>query len=179
MANIEINALPLATTVSAVNDFLPLEHSNGDGTYTTKKATPSQVAGLSPTQTVTALEVILQANAGYNLNTGLAGYMIAPYGGTINSVTMVANITGSIVVDVWRCNSSIFDASVTHPVAADSICASAKPTITAGVYYKDAILTGWTKDFTGGDIFAFNVSSTSGSISKVTLSLNVTKTSIP
>ena len=179
MAKTEINQLPLATAVSAQNDFVAVDHSNGDGTYTTKKAVLSQVAGLSPVQTATSLEIVLKANVGYNLNTGLAGYMIAPYGGVINGATLVSNTSGSVVIDIWKCNSSQFDASVTHPVAADSICGSSKPTLTSSVIHKDSTLSGWTTAFTGGDIFAFHVDSTSGSIAQITLSLNVTKTSLP
>ena len=180
MANETISQLPTAITISG-NDLLEIsQYTGAPGTgYTSKKISPLLLAGIVPTATVTAIEFIAMGNPGYTLNTGLAGYLVAPYGGTINAATLLANTTGSIVVNIWKCTNAQFDAGLTHPVAGDTICGTAPPTITAGVKYYSTALPGWHTVFNGGDVFAFNVDSTSGSIAQITLSLSVTKTTLP
>jgi len=58
---------------------------------------------------------------------------------------------------------------------ADTITASAKPTITTAVKSQDSTLTGWTTAITAGDTLRFNVDSIT-SITRITLSLKITKT---
>jgi hypothetical protein len=95
---------------------------------------------------------------------------------TINEVVMVADQTGSIVVDLWKCTYAQFDAGVTHPVVGDSIVASAPPTITTSTKSDDATLTGWGagKTVTAGDILALHVNSCTA-ITILTLVLKVTR----
>jgi hypothetical protein len=68
MSKIEINQLPLAIAVSGPNDFVAIDHSNGDGTYTTKKVPPNLLAApptfmttgtftLTPNQLLTVVPV--------------------------------------------------------------------------------------------------------------------------
>jgi len=178
MTNIEINQLPLTNVVSGANDYLAIDHSNGDGTFTTKRVVPNLIAGLSPTQTLTAIEFIMGVN-GYHILTGLAGYLVSPYTGIINSVTILANISGNISVDIWKCANSAFDAGITHPVSSDSICGGNIPALIGSAIYNNALLSGWNRAFNAGDVFAFNVNSTAGIISQLTLSMSVTKTSTP
>jgi hypothetical protein len=181
VANETISQLPLSININGTKDLLEISRYTGaPGTgYTSMKIPPALIAGLSPITTATAIEFIIGASPGYTLNTGLAGYLTAPYGGTINSASMVASDTGSITVDIWLCTYLQFDAGVTHPVAGDSICGGNPPAITSGVKYTNASLLGWTTAFSAGNVFAFNVSSTSHTISQVTLTLNVTKTTLP
>ena len=179
MAKTEINQLPLGISVSGANDFIAVDHANGDGTYTTKKVAPSLVAALSPTATLTAIEFIAKANTGYPLNTGLQGYLVAPYSGVINSATLLADHAGTAVLDIWKCNAVTFDAGVTHPVAGDSICAGTPPALVNAAISNNATLASWTTAFNAGDVLAFNVNSTDRKIKALTLSLSVTKTSTP
>ncbi len=117
------------------------------------------------------------AAVGYTINgggsvitTGVAGNGVyIPFACTITSVTMQANTTGSIVIDIWKDNYASFP-----PTVADSICASAKPTITSSNKSQDTTLTGWTTSVSAGDVLYFNVDSVS-SISNVVLTLTVTK----
>ena len=178
MSKTEINQLPLAITVSGSNDYLAIDHSNGDGTFTTKRVVPITIAGLAPVQTGTAIEFIVKGSPGHVLGTGLAGYLVAPYGGIINGYAMLADASGSIAVDIWRCSYAQFDAGVTHPVLADSICGGNLPAIVSDVKVQGAA-TGWITAFSPNDVLAYNVYSTSGTISQLTLSLNVTKTTVP
>lgn len=118
------------------------------------------------------------AAVGYTINgqdsviaTGVAGVgLFVPFACTINSVTLLANLTGSIVIDIWKDTYANFP-----PTVADSICASAKPTISSGVKSEDTTLTGWTTSIAAGDVLYFNVDSCS-TITNVVLILKVTKT---
>ena len=96
--------------------------------------------------------------------------MEVPFDCTINRATLVADQTGSIVIDIWKDTYANFP-----PVDADSITASAPPTLSSAVKSQDSTLTGWTTTITTGDILRFNVDSIT-TITRVTLSLKVTKT---
>ncbi len=112
---------------------------------------------------------------GSTITTGMKGYLgPMPFGGTITEATLIGNASGSIVVDIWKCTYSQFDAGATHPVAGDKITASAPPTITTATKSQDSTLTGWTTAFSAGDILAFNVNSVT-TMQRVDLSLKFTK----
>ena len=104
------------------------------------------------------------------ITTGLKGFVMVPYACTINSVTMLADQSGSCVVDIWKANYASFP-----PTVANTITASALPTISSAQKSQDTTLTGWTTSVAAGDILAFNVNSASV-ITRVNLILKVTKT---
>ena len=72
----------------------------------------------------------------------------------IEEVTLLADQTGSVVIDIWKDTYANFPPSV-----ADSITASSKPTITTNTKSQDVTLTGWTTSISAGDILRFNVDS--------------------
>lgn len=170
-----------ALTVDGLRDVLEISQYTGNPSalYVTRKINPLLLAGLAATTTATAIEFIVKSNPGYQITTGLAGYLVAPYGGIINGYAMLANTAGSISIDIWRCSYAQFDAGITHPAAGDSICGGQPPAIVSGVKAANNVPSGWTVNFNAGDVFAYDVLSTSGSMFQVTLSLNVTKTTIP
>lgn len=86
--------------------------------------------------------------------TGIVQYVQVPYSGTITGYAIQADQAGSIVVDVWKSNLAI-------PTVANTITASAKPTLTSSQYINSTTLTGWTTAVAAGDVFAFNVNSAS------------------
>ena len=61
------------------------------------------------------------------------------------------------------------------PTPADSITASAKPTISSGTKQQDSTLTGWTTSISAGDILRFNVDSIT-TITRCTVSLKMLAT---
>lgn len=63
---------------------------------------------------------------------------------------------GSCVVDIWRDATANFP-----PTVADTITASAKPTISSDDSYSDSTLTGWSKSCAAGDVLRFHLDSTS------------------
>ena len=180
MSGETISSLPQAVGINGLTDFTVVSQATGNPSapYVSRKATALLLAGLSPIATATAIEFIVKGSPGHVLGTGLAGYLVAPYGGVINGYAMLADASGSIAVDIWRCSYAQFDAGVTHPVLADSICGGNLPAIVSDVKVQGAA-TGWITAFSPNDVLAYNVYSTSGTISQLTLSLNVTKTTVP
>jgi len=92
-----------------------------------------------------------------------------PFDCVIVSCRMLADQTGSVVVDIWKDSYANFP-----PTDADSITASAVPTISSGIKSEDTSLTGWTTSITSGDILRFNVDSIT-SITRLCLTLTVRK----
>ncbi len=104
------------------------------------------------------------------ITTGLKGFISVPYSCTINSVVMLADQTGSVVVDIWKTPYASFPPTITN-----SITASDQPTISSAQKSQDTTLTGWTTTVNAGDTIAFNVNSAS-SITRLNLILKVTRT---
>lgn len=129
-------------------------------------ATTANLTGLATTAVGYTI-----TGGGAVITTGVAGVGLrVPFACTINSVTLLASPSGSIVIDIWKDTYANFP-----PTVADSICASAKPTISSGVKSEDTTLTGWTTSIAAGDVLYFNVDSCS-TITNVVLVLRVTKT---
>ena len=102
--------------------------------------------------------------------TGQKGFIYVPYACTINSVTMLADQSGSAVIDIWKVAYASFPPSV-----GNTITASALPTLSSQQNSQDTTLTGWTKSISAGDVLAFNVNSAS-TLTRINLTLKVTKT---
>lgn len=115
-----------------------------------------------------SLEFIIDGG-GAAISTGIKGDLEIPFGCTITRATMVADQTGSIVVDVWVDTYANFP-----PSDADSITASAPLTISSGTKTQDTTLTGWGTSLASGSIMRFNVDSCT-TTTRVTVSLFVTK----
>ena len=64
--------------------------------------------------------------------------------------------TGSCVVDIWHTSYGDYP-----PTVANSITASAKPTIAGGIKTKDTTLTGWKKRIPADSVLSFKLDSTS------------------
>lgn len=107
---------------------------------------------------------------GSAITTGVKGDLEITFNCTINRVTLLADQSGSIVVDIWK------DTYLNYPPTdADSITASAPPTLSSATKSQDSTLTGWTTTITAGDTLRFNVDSIT-TCTRVTISLKVTKT---
>lgn len=102
---------------------------------------------------------------GVAITTGVKGDLEIPVTCTITAVRLLADASGSIVVDIWKDSYANLP-----PTIADTITASAKPTLSAVQKSEDATLTGWTTSITAGQWLRFNVDSAS-TVTRVTLSL--------
>lgn len=108
---------------------------------------------------------------GSAITTGVKGDIAVDFGCTINQVTLLADQSGSIVVDIWKDTYANYP-----PTVADTITASAKPTISSTTKAKDSTLTGWTTTISAGDTLRFNVDSAT-TITRCIVILKVTRTS--
>ena len=104
------------------------------------------------------------------IQTGVAGNMVVPFNCEIQSYSLLANESGSIVIDIWKDTYANYP-----PTDADSITASAPMTISAATKGQDSTLTGWTVALTAGDILRFNVDSVT-SIKQVDINIIVART---
>jgi hypothetical protein len=117
---------------------------------------------------VASIEFVIDGG-GSAITTGVKGDLQIPFACTITEATLLADQTGSIVVDIWKDTYANYP-----PTAADSITASAKPTLSSAVKYQDTTLTGWTTSISAGDILRINVDSAT-TVQRVTLALKVTR----
>jgi hypothetical protein len=105
------------------------------------------------------------AGNGAVITPGIITYVRAPRTATISKVTLLADQVGSAVLDIYKDDYANFP-----PTAADSICASAKPTLSSANKYEDSTLTGWTTSVTAGQVLGFTLDSCS-TITQITLQL--------
>jgi hypothetical protein len=105
-----------------------------------------------------------------NIGAGDQGDLAIPFACTITEWTLLADVSGSVVIDIWEDTYANYP-----PTVADSITASAKPTISSSTKGQSSTLTGWSPDIPAGNTLRFNVDSASG-VNRVTLSLKVKRT---
>ena len=104
---------------------------------------------------------------GSALVAGLQSWVRVPYGGTIVEASLMADESGSCVVDIWNAAFASFP-----PTIANSICASDLPTLSSAQTETDTTLTGWATAFSTGSVFLFNLTSIS-TIKELTVYLKV------
>lgn len=131
--------------------------------------TVTDTTTVSANQRISTITIIIDGG-GAAITTGVKADLEIPFAATITQWTLLADQSGSIVVDVWKDTYANYP-----PTNADSITASAKPTISAATKGQSSTLTGWTTSIAAGDTLRFNVDSAS-TITRATLSLRVTRT---
>lgn len=141
---------------------------NGKKGVANELATLDADGKVTPAQLPPAVINFAIDGGGSPITTGLKGFVYVPFDCTITAVTMLADVSGSVVVDIWR------DVYGSHPPTdADSITAAAVPTISGAVKSQNTTLTGWTTQLNEGDILAYNVDS-AATITSVTIALKIT-----
>ena len=128
---------------------------------------------LAANQAIAGIAFIIDGN-GSAITTGVKGFLQIPFACTISSWTILstdaAATSGSIVIDIWK------DVLANYPpTIADTITASAKPTLTTATNATSSTLTGWTTSVTAGDVLGFNVDSIT-TVTRITIQLKVSKT---
>lgn len=104
------------------------------------------------------------------ITTGVQGDIKFPFACTITQVDLLADQTGSIVVDLWKDTYANYPATV-----AGTITAAAKPTISSATKATDSTLTGWTTAVAADSIIRVNVDSVT-SITRCALVVKFTRT---
>lgn len=140
------------------------DHSGGDGGQIDHGGLDGlsdddhSIYAKNETTKIRHIEIALDGG-GQTISTGLKGYLRIDYPCVIKSVTLLANVSGSIVVEIWKCSYTNFN-TVTHPVTSDKLNgAGTPPTISSAVKSKDSTLTNWTITIEADSILAFNVNS--------------------
>jgi hypothetical protein len=105
---------------------------------------------------------------GSAITTGEKSDIYVPYACTITAVTMLADVSTTTVVDIWKDSYANYP-----PTVADTIVASAKPTITAALKSQDTTLTGWTTSIAAGSTLRCKVDSNNNA-TKLNITLTVT-----
>lgn len=108
--------------------------------------------------------------SGAALTVGTKNRYHVPFACSISKIYMYADQTGSVVLDIWKDSYANYPATI-----ADTIVASAKPTISSAEKSTDTTLTGWTTTLSADDHLVVNVDSCS-SITWLKLVIVVTRT---
>jgi hypothetical protein len=154
-----------------------ISHETGGGDAITALAasviTSGTIASARLPPRIGAVGIVIDG-AGAVITTGVKGFLRVPFAGTITGVTVLstdaAASAGSIVIDIWKDTFANYP-----PTVADTITASAKPTLTTANKSEDVTLTGWNKTIAAGDVLGFNVTSVA-TVTRVALTLTVQAT---
>lgn len=125
--------------------------------------------GLSANTNVCAIVYVIDGG-GSAIGTGVKGDLQLPFNCTIQSWTLLADQSGSIVVDLWMDTFANYP-----PTIADVITASAKPTLSTADHATSSTLTAWTTAIPAGSTIRFNVNS-AATVTRVTVTLQVVRT---
>lgn len=135
------------------------------GSPVNKKVQLGNLPGLLSGTYTTANFII--DGGGAVISTGIWGDIVIDFACTIVGATLLADQSGSIVIDIWKDTYANFP-----PTDADSITAAAPPTLAAATKSQDTTLTGWTTTISAGDVLRFNVDS-AATVTRVTLALEL------
>lgn len=91
---------------------------------------------------------------GAEIATGVRGWVEVGFDCTITAGRLLADQSGSIVVDIWKDTYANYP-----PTNADSITSATPLTISSALKSEDTTLSGWTTSVTAGNILYFNVDS--------------------
>lgn len=140
-----------------------------DTTATTWAVTPLASGGLNSNIIVHSFGISMDGS-GSPITTGVKGYTEIPFSGTITGWTLLGDVSGSIVVDVWKAAYSSYPPTVSNTITGGTL-----PTISSAVKGQNLSVSGWTTSVTAGDTIGFNVNSCTG-ITKATLVIRINRT---
>ena len=78
-----------------------------------------------------------------------------PVAGTLTKITLMADVAGAAVVDIWKAPLSGLPLTVANTI----ITTGTKPTISTAISMEDSTLTGYVTVFAPGDVIQFNLES--------------------
>jgi hypothetical protein len=113
--------------------------------------------------------IYVMDGGGLTIQTGVKGDLYIPFNCVITEWILLANQTGSAVIDIWSDTYGNYP-----PTVADTITGTELPTLSSATKNKSTTLSGWNKNITAGSTLRFNLDSVS-SLARITLTLNVIK----
>lgn len=129
-----------------------------------KHGMPASPSAASSTKVIT----LVIDGGGQPITAGIKADVSIPYAGTIISWRILADLAGSIVIDVWKDVYASFP-----PTILDTIAGSEKPTLSGVSSNEDTNLTTWLTGITAGDVIRFNVEATPATVTRIVLELVV------
>ena len=132
-----------------------------DGTIT--------AADLATNQNIATLGITIDGG-GSAITAGVKGFLRVPFACTISDWYLLADQSGSIVIDVWKDTYANFP-----PTVADTIAGTEKPTLASVQGNRDTALSSWTTTVTADDILGFNVDSAT-TVTRVNLTVKCVRT---
>ena len=105
--------------------------------------------------------------AAITATTPIKGYLPVPFDCEVWRWRVVADQSGSIVVDIWMDTYANFP-----PTVEDTITGTDKPTLSSVVSNESTALTGWTRELVKGRMLVYNVDSVA-TVQRVTVILYV------
>lgn len=171
LLGIDANNRVVPYTISASTDYYVTggTFSTSGGTLTLERNDGNDVSITGFTANQGCFGITIDG-AGSAITTGITGSLLVPYDCIIDCWGVVADQSGSIVVDVWKGSSPL-----TIPTSAsDSIAGTEKPTLSSQQINTDTNLTTWTTNLVFGDVLVFNVDSAS-TVERITLQIKVIK----
>lgn len=132
----------------------------------------AKTSGLNATNTIPNAVLSIPFGTGTApIATGVAHDYQVPYDCVVLGWNVVGDVSGNIVVDVWKDTYANFP-----PTVADTIAGTEKPTLSSQSKNQDLTLTTWANAgrLNSGDFLRFNVDSSS-TVGKATLLLSVAR----
>jgi hypothetical protein len=120
---------------------------------------------LSATQIIGIMFVL--DGGGIAISAGTKGYVKVPFAGNVTAWELLADVTGSMVIDVKRCTYANYPTTT-------SIAGSEKPTLSSSNKNRDTSLTTWNTALAKDDILEFYVDSATN-VTKATLAISMTR----
>ncbi len=143
--------------------------TQGEVSWSTITGTPTTISGYGITDLSAAIGFTFDGGGAELVDNSKCDILI-PYNCTITKATVLADVSGSVVIDLWKDTYGNYP-----PTDADSITAAAPPTISSALKSEDSTLTGWTTSITAGQTLRANVDSCT-TITRAILILTVTRT---
>lgn len=111
------------------------------------------------------------SGGGQGLIVGRYGDFVVPFNCRISQSELLADVAGSLVVDIRRTTFANFP-----PTAADSIVGSKPPTLNNEIKSQDNALNTWTFQLNDGDVLRWIITSITTPITQITATLQVSRT---
>lgn len=145
----------LITQVSGTAGVTVYEYNNGGNEVLV-------ISGSNPIYGAMSIQI---DGGGSVLTTGVKGDIRMPFNMDIERASLLADVSGSCVIDIWGDTYANYP-----PTVADTITAAAKPTLSTAIKSEDTTLTGWSKSRLEGSTLRINVDSAT-TLTRVELSL--------
>ena len=133
----------------------------GTASFATNALTASFLANVTR-----SIGIVLDGGGGV-ISTGIKSDLIMPYSMIINSWTLMADQTGSLIVDIWKTTAALYPPTASNTIVGSGLYPSLSGTASIS---QSTNLTNWNTTINSGDIIRFNVISASA-VTRATLSL--------